>query len=140
MSLLDKAIHIAVRTHGGQRDRYGKPFILHPLRMMMKMDTDLEMIVAVLHDVVEKSDFTLDELRHEGFSEEVIAAVDRLTKRPGEDYESHIERAKNQPLSRKIKIADLEDNMDPKRILDFSEEDLKRLTRFHKTWSELKNV
>ena len=95
---------------------------------------------AVLHDVVEKSDQTLEDLRREGFSDEIIDAVDRLTKRQGEDYETHIERAKIDPLSLKVKIADLEDNMDPKRIIDFSEEDKKRLERFHKSWLRLKKT
>ncbi len=138
MPLLEKAIHFAVRAHEGQKDRYGEVFILHPLRTMMRLDTEMEKIVAVLHDVVEKSDRTLEDLRHEGFSEEVIDAVDRLTKRPGEDYEVHIERARMSPLTRKVKIADLEDNMDPKRIVDFSEDDKKRLERFHRSWAELK--
>jgi (p)ppGpp synthase/HD superfamily hydrolase len=138
MSILEKAIYIAVSAHLGQKDRYGNPFILHPLRMMMRMDTEEEWIVAVLHDVVEKSDRTLEDLRHEGFPEEIIDAVNRLTKRPGEDYKTHLRRAKTDPLARKVKIADLEDNMDPKRIKDFAEEDKTRLERFHSTWSELK--
>lgn len=140
MSDLEKAIHFATRAHEGQIDRYGKPFILHPLRMMMRMETESEKIVSVLHDVVEKSNRTLEDLRREGFHEEIIDAVDRLTKRPGEDYENHIERTKSHPLSRKVKIADLEDNMDPKRIIDFSKEDKKRLERFHKSWLRLKKI
>jgi (p)ppGpp synthase/HD superfamily hydrolase len=135
---MEKAIQIAVKAHQGQTDRYEEPFILHPLRMMMKMDTDSAKIVAVLHDVVEKSDTTLEDLRSEGFSEEIIDAVDCLTKRPGEGYEAHIERTRRNLLSRKVKIADLEDNMDPKRVIDFSEEDKKRLERLHKAWSGLK--
>lgn len=138
MLLLEKAIHLAVQAHQGQKDRYGKPYILHPLRMMMKMATETEQIVALLHDVVEKSDFTLDDLRQEGFPEEIVDAVNRLTKRPGEHYSTHIERSGTNPLSRKVKIADLEDNMDPKRNIDFSEEDKKRLERFHRAWLELK--
>ena len=140
MSTLEKAISLAVLAHQGQRDRYGRPYLLHPLRMMMRMNTEVEQIVAVLHDVVEKSGQTLDDLRREGFAEDILAAVDRLTKRPGEDYETHIERAKGDPLSRRVKIADLEDNMDPKRINDFSEEDKKRLERFHKAWLVLKSA
>jgi len=106
---------------------------------MMRMETDEERIVALLHDVVEKSDKSLEDLRQEGFFEEIVEAVDCLTKRPGEDYATHIERVKINPLSHKVKIADLEDNMDPKRIVDFSEEDKKRLKRFHNAWFELKN-
>jgi len=139
MSTLDKAILIAVQAHKGQKDRYGQPFILHPLRMMMRMGAENERIVAVLHDVVEKTERTLEDLRCEGFSAEVVAAVDSLTKRPGEGYEAHIERARTHPLSLRVKIEDLEDNMDPQRIIDFTDADKKRLERFHLAWSKLKN-
>ena len=103
------------------------------------MDTEREKIVAMLHDVVEKSDLTLEDLRREGFPNEIIDAVDCLTKRPGDDYAAHILRARTNPLSKKVKIADLEDNMDPRRTIDFSEEDRQRLDRYHKAWSELRN-
>jgi (p)ppGpp synthase/HD superfamily hydrolase len=106
--------------------------------MMNRMDSKKEKIVAVLHDVVEKSEWTLENLRGEGFSEEIVDAVDRLTKRDGEAYATHIERTKTNPLSRCVKLADLEDNMDTKRITDPSEEDEKRLVRFRDAWSALK--
>jgi (p)ppGpp synthase/HD superfamily hydrolase len=105
--------------------------------MMMRMDSETEKIVAVLHDVVEKSNWTLEGLRQEGFSKKIIEAVDNLTKRDGEPYSVHIERANSSPLARTVKLADLEDNMDPNRIVDLSEEDKKRLARYKKAWSEL---
>jgi len=138
MSTLDNAILIAVQAHHGQKDRYGQPYILHPLRMMMRMDSEAEKIVATLHDVVEKSEWTLEDLKMEGFSDLIIDAVDKLTKRGGEAYATHIERTKASQLSRWIKLADLEDNMDPKRITDPSAEDEQRLVRFREAWSELK--
>jgi (p)ppGpp synthase/HD superfamily hydrolase len=138
MSTLDKAILIATQAHHNQKDRYGKPYFLHPLRMMKRMDSESEKIVAVLHDVVEKSEWTLEDLRIEGYSEEIIDAVDKLTKRDGEAYVTHIERTKTSPLSRSVKLADLEDNMDTRRVSDLSAEDEKRLARFREAWSELK--
>ena len=102
------------------------------------MDSESEKIVAVLHDVVEKSEWTLEDLRIEGFPEEIIDAVDKLTKRDGEAYARHIERTKTSPLSRSVKLADLEDNMDEKRLIDPSAEDEKRLARFREAWLELK--
>jgi (p)ppGpp synthase/HD superfamily hydrolase len=106
--------------------------------MMMKMNSESEKIVAVLHDVVEKSEWTLEDLALAGFSDSIIDAVDKLTKREGETYSKHIGRTKTNPLSRSVKLADLEDNMDAKRISDPSEEDEKRLALFREAWSELK--
>ena len=138
MSTLDKAILIAVQAHHGQIDRYGQPYILHPLRMMIRMHSETEKIVAVLHDVIEKSEWTLEDLKMEGFSEEITDAVDKLTKRDGEVYALHVERTKTGSLSRRIKLADLEDNMDPERITDPTAQDEKRLARFREAWTELK--
>ena len=140
MSDLDRAILLAAQVHRGQKDRYGQPYILHPLRVMMAMRTEEEMIVAVLHDVVEDSDMTLEDLKEEGFSDEIIRAVGCLTKREGEPYEAHVERARNNLLALPVKIADLEDNMDPRRIGVFSDEDEKRTARYHRTWVSLKNA
>jgi (p)ppGpp synthase/HD superfamily hydrolase len=138
MSTLDKAILIAVQAHQDQKDRYGKAYILHPIRLMMKMDSVQEQIVAILHDVVEDSEWTLIDLHKEGFSEEIITAVDCMTKRDNELYMDYIERLKINPIARKVKLADLEDNMDLRRIAQISEYDLKRLERYHQAWKLLR--
>jgi len=138
MSTLDKAILIAAEAHQDQKDRYGNPYILHPIRLMMKMESETEKIVAILHDVVEDSDWTFDQLRRKGFSEEIISAVDRLTKRENEPYFEYIERTKQNSTALKVKLADLEDNMDLQRIEQISEKDLKRLERYHQAWKLLK--
>lgn len=140
MADLDRAILIAAQAHHGQRDRYGQSYILHPLRVMMGVESEEEKIVAVLHDVVEDSDLTLEDLKKEGFSDEIVRAVDCLTKREGEPYEAHVERSRYNRLAHPVKIADLEDNMDPKRIVEFSDEDKKRMARYHKTWTSLINA
>ncbi len=138
MATLGRAIAIAAAAHQAQLDKSGKAYILHPLRMMFKMATDEERMAAILHDVVEDSDWTLDGLRQEGFSEEVLLAVDSLTNRDGENYEQFIERVKQNPLAIRVKIADLEDNMDMQRLSQFGEKEVERLKKYHRHWLELK--
>src|SRR5688572_11029433 len=112
MSPLEKAISIAVEAHRGQLDKSGAPYILHPLSVMARVDGETEKIVAVLHDVVEDTSWTPDALRREGFSDEVLQALDGVTKREGETYEDFVKRAGSNPVARRVKLADLEDNMD----------------------------
>ncbi len=138
MNSLERAIAIAATAHEGQKDKAGRTYILHPLRVMMKMETDTEMTVAVLHDVVEDCGVTLDELRARGFSEEVLRAIDDVSRRKGESYGKFIDRSLRNPLARKVKIADLEDNMDLKRIRDFRWKDGARLQQYHEAWVKLK--
>ena len=140
MNKLKQAINIAVEYHSGQKDRAGEPYIQHPLRMMMKMKTAEEKITAVLHDVVEDSNITIDNLRKEGFSENILKAVDALTKRKGESYKKSIERVKKYPLAVKVKIADFEDNMDIRRLNRITENDRKRLNRYLKYYREIKRL
>jgi (p)ppGpp synthase/HD superfamily hydrolase len=136
--MLDKAILIAAQAHLGQQDRVGRPYILHPLRMMLRFRSEKEMIVAVLHDVVEDSpDWDFERLRGEGFSEEIIEAVDRLTRREEETYEEFVERSGKNPLARRVKLADLQDNMDLTRLKNLSEQDQTRLARYHEAWRRL---
>ncbi len=131
---LERAIAIAAEAHAGQKDRAGAPYILHPIRLMIQMDSENAMMAAVLHDVVENSVWTLDDLRKEGFSNEVLNAVDSLTHRDkeGEDYWDYIQRAKSDPIAIKVKLADLEDNLNPDRLNEITEKDEKRFDRYRK--------
>tara|TARA_B100000446_G_scaffold114671_1_gene106987 strand:- start:346 stop:765 length:420 start_codon:yes stop_codon:yes gene_type:complete len=131
---LERAIAIAAEAHAGQKDRAGAPYILHPIRLMIQMDSENAMMAAVLHDVVENSVWTLDDLRKEGFSNEVLNAVDSLTHRDkeGEDYWDYIQRAKSDPIAIKVKLADLEDNLNPDRLNEVTEKDEKRFDRYRK--------
>ncbi len=133
-SLLERAIEIAVQAHKGQRDRNGDPYVLHPLRLMLRGRTAEEKIVAVLHDVVEDSEWTLEQLRAEGFPAKIVAAVDNLTKRPRENYTKFVRRSASHPLSRQIKIFDLEDNMNPLRLKTVDAKALKRLKKYVRAW------
>ncbi|HEY9618469.1 MAG TPA: GTP pyrophosphokinase [Microcoleaceae cyanobacterium] len=131
-SLLGKAIAIAAVAHQNQCDKANAPYILHPLRMMMRGQTEVEQIVAVLHDVVEDSDWTLDQLATEGFPAEVISALDCLTRRSEESYDEFIDRVLTNSLASHVKRYDLEDNMTLTRMSTLSDRDLERLQRYHR--------
>ena len=132
MSTLERAIAIAAKVHEGKVDKAGAPYILHPLRVMLKMATSEERMAAVLHDVVEDSDTTLDDLRNEGFSDAVVDAVDAVTIRTGESYDDFVRRAALNPIGRRVKLADLEDNSDLSRIAHPMEEDYERLAKYER--------
>lgn len=132
MSTLEKAIIIAAKAHEGQLDKAGESYILHPLRVMARMTTGEGRIAAVLHDVVEDSDVTLEMLREEGFSQAILAAVDALTKRKGEDYPAYIARAAANPLGRVVKLVDLEDNCNMVRIAKPQARDYERLEKYRR--------
>ncbi|CDF96136.1 MULTISPECIES: HD domain-containing protein [unclassified Pseudomonas] len=132
MSTLEKAIVISARAHEGQTDKGGSPYILHPLKVMLRLSHHDERIVAVLHDVVEDTHVTLADLRNEGFSEAILAAIDSLTKREGETYQAFIERAARDPLARRVKLADLAENSDLSRLDSPSQNDLERVEKYRK--------
>lgn len=137
MTLLERAIDIAVTHHRDKVDKGGNTYILHPLRMMCRMQTETEMIVAVLHDVVEDTDWTFEMLEAEGFTPVVIEALKCVTKRKGEDYDVFITRSLNNDIARKVKLADLEDNMDIRRIASPTQEDLDRIAKYRRAWEYL---
>lgn len=137
VAVLQRAIEIAVEAHSKQVDKAGAPYILHPLRLMLRVVGNDEMIAAVLHDVVEDTDWTIERLRGEGFSESVVSAIDCLTRREDEGYEQFIERAAANPVARRVKLADLEDNMDIRRIRNLGKSTHDRLERYHAAWYRL---
>ena len=124
--MLEKAIEIAVEAHRGQIDKAGKIYILHPIRVMLRGRNEVEQIVGILHDVVEDTPVTLDMLRLEGFSEEVLDAISCITKNEDEEYADFIDRVITNPLATQVKLYDLEDNMNRDRIPFPTERDEKR--------------
>ena len=133
MSTLERAIVIAAEGHAGMTDKAGAPYILHPLRVMLAMTSRNNQIVGVLHDVVEDCDgWTLDKIRDEGFSAEVVEALDSVTKREGEDYCSFVRRAAANPIGRRVKVADLKDNSDLTRIREPQQRDRDRMEKYRK--------
>ena len=139
MDNLDKAVKIACKAHAGQVDKAGQPYILHPLRLMLKFQNEQERIVAVLHDVIEDSDLTRDDLITCGFSKTIVNALDCLSKKENERYENFINRILSNELARKIKIEDIKDNLDLTRIESINNEDLKRVLKYHNALRVLLN-
>ncbi|HEX8453968.1 MAG TPA: HD domain-containing protein [Longimicrobium sp.] len=137
MSTLERAIAIAAEAHMGQVDKAGAPYILHPMRVMLRVETPVERIAAVLHDVVEDTAWTLEGLATEGFAPEVVAAVDALTRREGESYEAFVARAGADPVARVVKLADLAENMDLGRIASPTAPDIARLDRYRRAVAQL---
>jgi len=124
-------------AYRGQIDKAGETYILHPLRLMARMDTKEEMSVALLHDVVEDSEYTPEMLTNEGIPEDVVKAVAYLTKQDGKSYEDFTERVLENSLAAKIKKADIEDNLNILRLEKVDEKDLKRIAKYHKAWHSI---
>jgi (p)ppGpp synthase/HD superfamily hydrolase len=140
MPTLEDAILFAVKAHRGQKDKGGESYILHPLRIMLRMKTKTEMIIAALHDIVEDTHYTVEDLCKIGYSEEILDAIKLLTRRNEETYDEFIQRLKPNPLARAVKIADLEDNMNLERIRNPNENDFRRVEKYKRALAELRKV
>lgn len=139
---LERALCIAAAAHAGAVDKAGSPYILHPLRVMQAVDGDIARIVALLHDVVEDSPaWSFEALRAEGFGYEAIEALESVTKRPEEEggatteeterrYLSFVARSATHPIGRRVKLADLDDNLDVRRLPVVTDKDRLRMSRY----------
>ena len=108
---LHKAITIACEAHQGQSSINGEPYILHPLRLLIKAKSNEERIIAILHDVIEKTNISLADLKNKGFDQNIISSIDSLSRRRGESYVDYIGRLMQNRISVKIKLLDLADNI-----------------------------
>ena len=138
---LERAIQIAAEAHAGVKDKGGKAYILHPISVMMRCETDEEKIVAILHDVVEDTDWTFEALREEGFTETIIEALKTVTKHSeDEDYDEFIQRSLKNEIGRKVKIADLRENLDVTRIGQLTDKDIARINKYKRALSVLTKI
>ena len=137
ISLLETAIQIAVQAHAGQTQKNGQPYILHPLRVMARVRTEEEQIVAILHDVVEDTAWTPEQLKSCGFPPHILHALDCVTKRHGERYEDFVTRSASDPIALRVKLADLEDNMDVRRLPQITAKEQERLTKYLAAYKRL---
>ena len=141
MSTLERAIAIAAEAHAGQADKAGVPYILHPIRVMLRMQTLEERIVAVLHDVLEDCPaWSASRLWDEGFGPAVLAALDALTRREGEPYMEFVRRAAADPIARRVKLADLEDNLDATRLAELTARDRSRMDRYRRAHARVSSL
>lgn len=135
--LYDLALLIAIRAHEGQKDKSEREYVMHPIRVAERCKDPRAKIVALLHDTIEDTNITADYLRSEGFPEEIIGAVLSVTKQEGESYEDFVCRAAENPIGKEVKIADLEDNMDIRRLKEITDEDVARLRKYLRSWQYL---
>ena len=139
MSTLERAIEIARQAHAGQVDKGGADYIGHPLRVMERGENEEQKIVGVLHDVVEDSDWTFEMLEEEGFTPDIIEALKCLTKvSEDENYDDFIARVMTNPLAVKIKLYDIEDNLDVSRLDSLTDADVARCKKYHHASDRLK--
>ena len=137
MLSLERAITLAAEAHAGQTDKAGAPYILHLLRVMQAQNSKEAMMVGVLHDLVEDTGYTLDDLREQGYPSEVIAALRHVTKKDEESYTEFIKRIGRHPIARQVKVADLKDNMDMTRFESVTAKDTERLRKYHQAHQQL---
>lgn len=138
MHIIEKALRFALEVHEGQRDRAGQPYILHPLHLMMEMASDAERLAAILHDTVEDSAYTMDDVCALGVPAEVVRAVELLTHdKENEPYLDYVRRLKADPIARQVKMADLRHNMDIRRLPQMTTRDCDRLVRYRQAWELL---
>ena len=141
MSTLERAVAIAATTHEGQRDKADAPYLLHPLRVMLRLTTEAERITAVLHDVVEDCEgWSFERLLGEGFSGDIIEALKSVTKREGEAYEDFVKRACENPIGRRVKLSDLHDNCDLSRISKPTDKDHERIVRYRRAIAYIESL
>lgn len=130
MKEIEIAIQIALDAHKGQTDKGGHPYILHPLRVMHNVSNIDEKIVAVLHDVVEDSNYTFADLAKKGISNKCIEALMLLTHEKGMPYMAYIDKIKSNKLATLVKLSDLKDNCDLSRLSDVGDKDKERVKKY----------
>lgn len=135
--MLQKAITIAVEAHKNQTDRYQAPYLMHVMRVMMRGKTEEEKICGILHDVVEDTEWTFEDLKKEGFTDAMIEALRCLTKGENEPYDDYISRVKTNKLAIAVKLNDLEDNMDVRRMPQMEPNDVDRFNKYLKAYQQL---
>ena len=135
-----EAIRLMSIAHQDQFDKSNKPYVLHPITVMMEMETEEEMMVAALHDVIEDTQMDIKSLMKFNIPMNVVHAVDAISRRDGETVKSYYERVIRNPLALKIKIKDLEHNMDLTRLKVVTKKDLERSKFYHEKWVALKKI
>lgn len=130
MSTLEKAIQIAAKAHAGQKDKNNAPYILHPIKVMLQLKDQNEQICGVLHDVLEDTEVTTDDLTKEGFSDEVLEIISLLTHDSNTSYDDYLKGISNNEHARNIKLADLKDNLDISRLGNLTDKDLARINKY----------
>lgn len=138
-AMLDKMIVLATTAHAGQFDKGGRPYILHPLRVMsfLKSDDEELQCIAIGHDVVEDTHVTYADLRNAGMSERVVAGIAALTKQKGETYVEYKEKVFANEDAMRVKMCDLRHNSDIRRLKGVTQKDIERMAKYHVFYLEI---
>ena len=137
----DKAMFIAAREHLGMRDKGGHAYILHPMRIAMRLRTNDEelMSIAVLHDVVEDSKLTFEDLKAEGFGDRVVGALRLLTHQRGMSYDDYIDGMRGHRDALLVKREDLRDNSDITRLKGLRDKDFQRMEKYIRAFAKVES-
>ena len=135
--LTKKAVTLAYRAHAGQTDRAGWPYILHPVHIAEQMITEDTCVVALLHDVLEDTDVTLEDMRKEGFTEQQLEAVQLMTHSKNVPYMDYVKKLSGNAVARAVKIGDLKHNMDRSRLSEYTEKDEQRYRKYKEALEQL---
>lgn len=136
--LTRKAMVIAYNAHANQFDKAGVPYIFHPIHLAEQMDTEIECIIALLHDVVEDTKVTFEQLEKE-FSSDIIKILKLLTHDKETDYMEYVKIIKENPIAKKVKIADITHNADETRLDKITEKDILRREKYKEALEILNN-
>lgn len=133
------ALNLCFEAHRNQRDKNGMPYVFHPFHLAEQMKDEKTTIVALLHDVVEDTDITLDDIRNMGFDDEVVAAIGLMTHASDIPYMEYVAEIKKNPISKAVKLADLRHNSDTTRLDNITDRDEKRLKKYTEAIQLLEN-
>ena len=137
--MTQEAMKLCFEAHRKQKDKSGIPYVFHPIHLAEQMETEETIIVALLHDVVEDSDYTIEDLRKKGFSDAVLEAISLMTHADGVNYMDYVKEIKNNPIARVVKLADLRHNSDLTRLEVVDEKALKRRNTYQEAIAFLEN-
>lgn len=138
--LLERAIRLAAKVHKGQVDRFNKPYVLHVLRVMMRGHDKEEQVLGAIHDVLERSTLTVEDLAKKDFPPRILTALQHISRVPEEDYEQYIDRVMEDPLAIRVKLHDLADKMDLLHVDTLSHADQKRYNKQLAAYHRMKKV
>ena len=138
--LTKKAIRLMFKLHKDQKDRSGLPYVFHPWHVAESMDDELSTVVALLHDSIEDTDVTLEDLREEGFPEDALEALSLMTHEDDVDYFDYVKQLAVNPIARKVKLSDLRHNSDLSRLNDVKEKDIERREKYLKAIAYLESL
>lgn len=127
-----KALKLCFNAHKDQLDKSGLPYVFHPFHLADQMNDENTTIVALLHDIVEDTDYTLKDLREMGFNEEVLGAIELMTHGDDVPYMDYVAKIKENPIAKKVKLADLRHNSDITRLDTITQKDLDRAEKYKK--------